>query len=57
MFAILSISYKFICLTLKEILLLYAGMLSLIKLFKPIKICHALFPPETLKRGFESALQ
>ena len=34
-FAILSVSYKFTCLTIKEVLLLYAGMLSLIKQFKP----------------------
>ena len=37
-FAILSVSYKFTCLTLKEILLLHPGMLSLIKLFKPTEI-------------------
>ena len=37
-FAILSVSYKFTCLTLKEILLLQPGMLSLIKLFKPTEI-------------------
>ena len=36
MFAILIISYKFTCLMLKEIL--YAGLLSLIKLFKPTLI-------------------
>ena len=38
-FAIWSVSYKFTCLTLKKVL--YAGMLSLIKLFNPKQFCDA----------------